>query len=1042
MTSASLSIMAFLLASISGANVEASEDVATRWVFKQPADATGWQAAHDLRDLAVTDGALRMIMTGPDAYFISPPVDVPLDGCIVRVRLRSDRDGDTQVFWATADQPDFTEQQVLTRLTPRPWIDPADPSKRGFATVEFPIGKVADQGRRLTRIRIDPYNNNADGTVEIDSVELLRPPPILDISFAPAAPWVDVGAKVPLAVTLRQTGGRASGAGCMITLPGNQAHQASPGARPATVRAEVSFDRPGVHHPRATITGPAGGAASDLQASVIVGQGDRLPIAASLRSERIRLDLIPTKDGSKIGAARWMALATDGEWKLAGWLVPLAEIVQKLEDGRIVRHQPGLAVTRQSNVSITLSGRTDGPHPSMEVTVTFELGGSKAPGQINVSAALRAPEGTRLLAFSGPVLRVDRERVTNPLDRFAVFGGLEFLEPGWPSSADRAVGERFAERWAPHPYKVTLPVMAVEAAGLTSALLWDPLQKWDGVEAMPTATFASPDFIEGQANHLMRLSVPSIPHWTQENESWARTPYVTAKDRPLGLRYVLSVEAATPAAGMARRWYETFGAPPPPARPHGDRETYDLIARNFGETMWWPEDRGWRHHWYVGTRSEPAPDMAAELIAHAAVTGETKWTEQTGLRGKMLIDAAGTLLARVGHEAHARAQMAAMRPDGTWPFTNAPSLRDQVRQLTAGRYDSLGEDGSTSLGTCVQAALPILRYAELSGDAGCTEAGVKALQAIRRFRVPRGAQVWEVHQEIPDIRAAALAVEACQIGYRLTGRREWLDEANYWAWAGVPFVYSWRVPIDRVEGRMMATRDRNDLRRMTMPLSEGFENHRREVMPYGTVPVLGPTFYVVNWFGVIVQWCGLEWAQHVIELDADRPDPLLRAIADGVVLSGLQQMFDRPPWTGLYPDVWDTQQNIAYGALIYAGLPLRCLKAQGRVPAWTQTWTRVLRSPDGGPAWHVSGWGSPPDLPLPGPAEWSVTVSGLPGQANELLLAGPEKPRRVRVGGEGVEPVAPDAPAEAIGWRYLEPRRVLALRFQQPASQARIEIAW
>ena len=65
----------------------------------------------------------------------------------------------------------------------------------------------------------------------------------------------------------------------------------------------------------------------------------------------------------------------------------------------------------------------------------------------------------------------------------------------------------------------------------------------------------------------------------------------------------------------------------------------------------------------------------------------------------------------------------------------------------------------------------------------------RALEAMRRFRVPRGAQVWEVHQEIPDIRAAALAVEAYQKAYEITGDSRYLDDASYWAWTGVPFIY-------------------------------------------------------------------------------------------------------------------------------------------------------------------------------------------------------------------------------------------------------------
>jgi hypothetical protein len=217
--------------------------------------------------------------------------------------------------------------------------------------------------------------------------------------------------------------------------------------------------------------------------------------------------------------------------------------------------------------------------------------------------------------------------------------------------------------------------------------------------------------------------------------------------------------------------------------------------------------------------------------------------------------------------------------------------------------------------------------------------------------------------------------------------------------------------------------------------------------------VLGPTFYVINWFGVVVQWCGLEWAEKVIELDGERPDPLLRYVADGVVASGLQQMFDRPPWVGLFPDVWDVEQNIAQGAFIYAGLPLRCLRAQGRTPAWTRTWTRVLRDTEGTTTWHVSGWGKEPEkLAAPNPVLWSVRLTYPAGQANELVIVGAAAPKRVRVDGEtleradaGITPTTADTAVAhtGVGWRYINEKKALIVRFVSPQSgAAEVRLEW
>ena len=477
--------------------------------------------------------------------------------------------------------------------------------------------------------------------------------------------------------------------------------------------------------------------------------------------------------------------------------------------------------------------------------------------------------------------------------------------------------------------------------------------------------------------------------------------------------------------------------------PHDDKTLWNLYARHLGETMYWSADKGWRHHWFMGNESAFVPWMAAELLAHAAVTGDSRWIEATHPAARTIIDAAGTLAARVAESGPADAAIRSVRPDGTWRYVNSPKVREQARQATQGQFDSLGEDGSTSLGTCAINAVPILRYALLTGRTEYVQAGTRALETMRQFRVPRGAQVWEVHKDIPDLRAAALAVEAYRLGYRITGQQQWLDQANYWAWTGVPFLYSWAAPVDQRPGLLAASQDRNTPPTNVglIPFAEAFENPRRQVTPYASIPVLGTTCYTTNWFGVIVQWCGLEWAKEVIELDRDRPDSLLRAIADGVVASGLQQTFDKPPWIGLYPDVWDTQTNIAQGAFICGALPIACLQEQGRIPAWTRPWTRVLHDPNSDRVWHVSGWGREPELDWPVAGNpLNVTMEFLPGQPNELVVVGVDRPRLARVGDSLVDSL--DQPKPVPGWRYDPDLRTVFVRFMQPDRTTVVRVEW
>jgi hypothetical protein len=383
----------------------------------------------------------------------------------------------------------------------------------------------------------------------------------------------------------------------------------------------------------------------------------------------------------------------------------------------------------------------------------------------------------------------------------------------------------------------------------------------------------------------------------------------------------------------------------------------------------------------------------------------------------------------------ADAAVGAMRPDGTWAFHNTPTMIERTRHHSQGRYETLGEEGSTSLGTCVQQALPILHHAALTGRPDYVGASKKALDAMQRFRVPRGAQVWEVAQGVPDIRASALAVQAYHLGYEITGERRYLDEAVYWAYTGLPFLYSWHVPHNHRPAEVNTSPDRNHPQHTRIPVAELFIEPVREITPYACIPVLGTTFYVHSWFGNVVQWCGLEWAWHVIDLTRVVEDKLLRDVADGVVRSGLQQTFDREPWVGLYPDSWDLVTNTGAGALLSARLTLACLKAQGAVPNWASTWSRGVDLH--GKRLLVNGFGTSTRCEVVD-GDLVVSVDFTPGSRNELVVAHTSRPRSVTVKGKKA-PHGDGIP----GWRAVEESDVIVVSFVQGRSKpCTITLRW
>jgi len=170
----------------------------------------------------------------------------------------------------------------------------------------------------------------------------------------------------------------------------------------------------------------------------------------------------------------------------------------------------------------------------------------------------------------------------------------------------------------------------------------------------------------------------------------------------------------------------------------------------------------------------------------------------------------------------------------------------------------------------------LLEAAAFSGDRDLITAGLERLQAMKKFHdgVPRGAQTWECPLHIPDILASAQMVRAYTLGYELSGQADYLDEARYWAWTGVPFVYLVN-PTAAPTGL------------------------------YATIAVFGATQWKAPvWLGLPVQWCGLVYSDALYRLVRHDPSGPWQRIADGISASGVQQTWPASDQAmqGLLPD--------------------------------------------------------------------------------------------------------------------------------------------
>ncbi|MEM0011256.1 MAG: hypothetical protein QXT84_06145, partial [Candidatus Bathyarchaeia archaeon] len=401
------------------------------------------------------------------------------------------------------------------------------------------------------------------------------------------------------------------------------------------------------------------------------------------------------------------------------------------------------------------------------------------------------------------------------------------------------------------------------------------------------AVFASPDWFEGRNAHLMGLFLPSVPQWVKENERIASKPYELAKGKTLKLQaYIYATGSAKDSLSAMDKWFALFGVPAPMPIPRGSYlKEVEFSMNAYLRSLWVPEEEQWWTTKGAGpllSQKGRPPSFLYDLYQGYLLSPTSDIKAQCKemidkMRMKYNLQIAGDDLGFTFDEPVRSLKGLAMQAinllnqqweDGSWRF--------YANRLGTGVFEGydyrlLGPHNAVEVGTCAYNAWQILRYARMSGDKKFLEAGLKTLEFMKRFTVPRAAQVWEVPVHTPDVLAASDAVDAYIEGYRTTGNKSYLEEAKKWARRGLPFIYMWN------EGKF-------------------------PFMRYASIPVFGASLYEGSWFGRPVQWNGLRYAYALLKLwDYDQSFPW-KTIAEGITRSAMYQQDESGENIALWPD--------------------------------------------------------------------------------------------------------------------------------------------
>jgi hypothetical protein len=521
----------------------------------------------------------------------------------------------------------------------------------------------------------------------------------------------------------------------------------------------------------------------------------------------------------------------------------------------------------------------------------------------------------------------------------ALFPGLEYLLDGERSSGEENAAPPYHLRFSPHPYKVTVPMMAVRWRNWLISLHWDAQQGWSGVLQTPNALFLSPDWLEHGAFHRFALWVPTIPRWADENSLQAREPFRLLKGDSVRLSATLVVQSAARDISEAIESHlRLYDMPYPPAPQRNDSAALTLSLRGLLNS-WDPNQRAWRHTntgptyydplvalglWVLAHRQPPDNGDRARAIQQVRSAIEAIAPESMGWEMAFYLGRLPLLLA--SWERATRELLRTQRQDGSWAW-----------QPTSERHRIFGKAGDTSSGHTGEHAARVGRYALVTLEPDALQSLQRALRFLEKQRRPEGAQTWELPLHVPDVLAVPHCVNALLDGYEATGEASYLQQARRWALRGIPFLYLWNAP-DR-------------------PLMRG-----------ASIPVFGVTWLSKQpWFGVAVQWNGLVYAHALYRLAEYDRTLEWRRLADTITLCAVQQqewITERyPSDEGFYPDAfsiprgteeyhWDLNPRLIPPALArkmgFALEPLtRVVQVEGRRVAVTAPGLKSVALNDG-----------------------------------------------------------------------------------------------
>lgn len=555
-----------------------------------------------------------------------------------------------------------------------------------------------------------------------------------------------------------------------------------------------------------------------------------------------------------------------------------------------------------------------------------------------ITYSLKAKPGFYLKykSLRGPWLRIGAGSFGTDRED-AIFPGLEWLIHDEWSSGNEYHPDSEALRVAPHPYKVSIPLMTVSYDGIAVGLAWDPKQ--GDISTLcrirsPQPVFASPNFVERKSEHLMGLQYPSVTWGMKENDLKADPPLIMNRD---GMELTAEIGITQgKSLDMVTAWVERHGLPDPGEPRFSYAELIQRIAEAYNRHLW-VEGKGFYRSWhlseeqkYIGVRwfkyystYQIVPrflEYYIEKHPNSALSDSLQqkiiWCrEQLPVYPQNTDKIAGRLSMLQylsDKEVKELGQSILKNQEKNGSFRFDPYGRHKTWAVgDAMSWKPFAQPGDSVLDFSMTSALMLMCIGERLDKNIYFKAAQKSLDFAMQMDRPEGGDWWETQLHAPNLLTAGYAAMAYYVGSEVFEEAAYKDRAIHFMHSLLPFTTLWDP-------------DEIDMLYNTKPL---FGSSMWHAMSWHNRQILWQVlafFDLSSQFGIdwneldpIVDWdlyrkgivtAGIRWMM-------DHTDSDWMKKAESMKEAGIDQLLKEGKLDTMLPDTYDPIAN-TYGGLI------------------------------------------------------------------------------------------------------------------------------